>query len=82
MMEEPGYIYIMINPSMEGLVKIGKTTREPEFRAKELSQATGVATPFYVAFSIFVVDCHSAEEFVHAILEHKGFRNRGYPESS
>ena len=74
-MKEPGYIYVMVNPSMEGLVKIGKTTREPEFRAKELSQATGVATPFYVAFSIFVSDCHSAEEFVHAVLEHKGFRN-------
>jgi hypothetical protein len=74
-MKEPGYIYVMINPSMEGLVKIGKTTREPESRAKELSQATGVATPFYVAFSIFVLDCHSAEEFVHASLEHKGFRN-------
>ena len=75
MIKEPGYIYVMVNPSMEGLVKIGKTTREPESRAKELSQATGVATPFYVAFSIFVLDCHSAEEFVHAILEHKGFRN-------
>jgi hypothetical protein len=74
-MKEPGYIYVMVNPSMEGLVKIGKTTREPEFRAKELSQATGVATPFYVAFNIFVSDCHSAEEYVHAVLEHKGFRN-------
>ena len=75
MMKEPGYIYVMINPSMEGLVKIGKTTRDPESRAKELSQATGVATPFCVAFSIFVLDCHSAEEFVHAMLEHEGFRN-------
>jgi len=74
-MKEPGYIYVMVNPSMEGLVKIGKTTRDPQSRAKELSQATGVATPFYVAFNIFVSDCHSAEEFVHAVLEHKGFRN-------
>lgn len=74
-MNEPGHIYILINPSMEGLVKIGKTTREPESRAKELSQATGVATPFYVAFSICVADCHAAEEFVHAILDHNGFRH-------
>ena len=64
----------MVNPSIEGLVKIGKTTREPESRAKELSQATGVATPFYVAFSIRVPDCHTGEEFVHAILDHNGFR--------
>src|ERR1035438_4398195 len=74
-MTEPGHIYILINPSIEGLVKIGKTTRDPESRAKELSQATGVATLFYVAFNIFVSDCHSAEEFIHAVLEHKGFRN-------
>lgn len=50
-MIEPGHIYILVNPSMEGLVKIGKTTRDPESRARELSQATGVPTPFYVAFS-------------------------------
>jgi hypothetical protein len=73
-MKEPGHIYILVNPSMEGLVKIGKTTREPEARAKELSQATGVATPFYVAYSIVVGDCHSAEEYVHAVLECSGFK--------
>ena len=59
---------------MEGFLKIGKTTREPESRAKELSQATGVATPFYVAFSIQVADCHSAEEYVYTVLEHNGFQ--------
>lgn len=63
----------MINPSIEGLVKIGKTTRAPEVRAKELSQATGVPTPFYVAFSIEVSDCHYAEEYVYAVLAHNGF---------
>jgi hypothetical protein len=73
-MREPGHIYILVNPSMEGLVKVGKTTREPEARAKELSQATGVATPFYVAYSIVVGDCHSAEEYVHAVLEYNGFK--------
>jgi hypothetical protein len=73
-MNEPGHIYILVNPSMEGLVKIGKTTRDPESRAREVSQATGVPTPFYVAFSILVADCHSAEEYVYAILEHNGFK--------
>jgi hypothetical protein len=73
-MQEPGHIYVLVNPSIEGLVKIGKTARDPELRANELSQATGVATPFYVAFSIQVADCHSAEEYVYAILEHNGFK--------
>jgi len=73
-MNEPGFIYILVNPSMEGFVKIGKTTREPEDRAKEISQATGVATPFYVAFSIQVADCHSAEKYVYTVLEYNGFQ--------
>jgi hypothetical protein len=73
-MTEPGHIYVLINPSIEGLVKIGKTTRDPQSRAKELSQATGVATPFYVAFSIEVADCHSAENYVYAVLEYNGFK--------
>ena len=74
-MQEPGYIDAMVNPSLEGLVKIGKTTRDPESRAQELSQATGVATPFYVVFHVHVPDCHSAEQFVHSVLEFNGLRH-------
>ncbi len=43
-----GYVYVLMNSSMRGLVKIGKTEREPEERAKELSASTGVPTPFMV----------------------------------
>ena len=41
-----GYVYVLINSSMPNLVKIGKTTKDPNERVKELSSATGVATPF------------------------------------
>ena len=30
-----GYVYVLMNPQMENLVKIGKTTRTPAERAKE-----------------------------------------------
>jgi hypothetical protein len=73
-MSDPGHIYVLINPSIKGLLKIGKTTLDPETRAIELSRATGVPTPFHVAFSIEVADCDSAEEFTFALLEAKGFR--------
>lgn len=69
-----GYVYIMINPSYQGLVKIGKTTKEPEDRAKELSSATGVATPFVVVYHREFNNCHKAEQNIHSILEEKGFR--------
>lgn len=73
-MAEKGYIYALINPSLDGLVKIGKTTRETEDRAKELSSSTGVPTPFTVAYEIYVSDCSSAEEYIHTELEIKGYR--------
>lgn len=69
-----GYIYALINPSLHGLVKVGKTTKEPEVRAKEISSDTGVPTPFIVAFKVFVSDCDSAELFLHSLLQIKGFR--------
>ena len=69
-----GYVYVMINPSYEGLVKIGKTTKEPEDRAKELSSATGVATPFIVAYKRMFNDCNIAEKTIHKILTNQGVR--------
>lgn len=69
-----GYIYVLVNSSMPGIVKVGKTTRDPDQRASELSGATGVATPFVVAFKQFFLDCDAAEEFVHATLERQGLR--------
>ena len=69
-----GYVYVMINPSYEGLVKIGKTTKDPEERAKELSSATGIATPFIVAYKRMFNDCHVAEKTIHKILTNKGVR--------
>jgi hypothetical protein len=35
---------------------------------------TGVATPFIVVFHEHFQDCHAAEDYVHAILEHQGKR--------
>ena len=64
-----GYVYILINPSLNGVVKIGKTQNNPDERAKELSSATGVPTPFFVAYSSYFKDCSAVEIFVHTRLE-------------
>lgn len=69
-----GHIYVLINYSMENLIKIGKTSREPEERARELSSATGVPTPFIVAYDAFFNDCSEAENYIHNKLEHLGYR--------
>ena len=73
-MNDNGYVYVLMNPSMQNLVKIGKTKREPEERAKELSSTTGVPTPFVVVYNCYFESCSNAESFIHKYLEHKGFR--------
>jgi len=70
----PGFVYALINPSMTGLVKVGRTERDPTGRAHELSSATGVPTAFVLAFKRYFCDCVAAEGFVHAWLEKRGFR--------
>lgn len=74
--EGSGYIYLLTNPSMEGLVKIGKTNRNPRERAQELGSTTGVPTPFTLVFDVEVNDCAKAEEYAHAQLEQYRVSNR------
>lgn len=59
---------------MPGLVKVGKTTRQPSERASELSGVTGVATPFIVVYEDHFHDCDAAEAFVHTQLASAGLR--------
>lgn len=62
----PGYIYILQNPSLsESHLKIGRTERDPEQRAAEISGSTGVPTPFEVVWWSESVDCHLAETLLH-----------------
>jgi len=71
---ESGFVYVLINPSLAGMVKIGRTSRSPEERAKELSQSTGTPTPFIVVYKTYFTDCVKAESYVHSILEEQGHR--------
>jgi len=73
-MNKQGYLYILANSSMPGLVKIGRTTRLPSERADELAGVTGVPTPFIVVLEQLFEDSEAAELFVHTQLERKGYR--------
>lgn len=73
-MSKAGYLYVLINPSIPGKVKIGRTERRPEDRMKELSSATGVPTPFELYFSLYFNDCHKAEKDIHNIFNMTGNR--------
>ena len=67
--EELGYVYVLTNPAIPGLVKIGCTTRDPEARARELN-GTGLPQPYTVLWhSGPVVDHRALEQRTHAALE-------------
>jgi hypothetical protein len=63
----PGFVYILMNDSMPGLLKIGRTSRDVGIRASELFQ-TGVPTPFEVYAKEKTCDCVQLEAFVHGSL--------------
>lgn len=63
-----GYVYILTNEAMPGIVKIGKTTRSVEARAAELYQ-TGVPTPFKIAHQVYSPNCAELESIVHDSLK-------------
>ena len=63
-----GWVYVLTNPAMPGLVKIG-LTRNPSARAAELTVATGVPAPFVIAWCRAVSDCATVESAVHRLLD-------------
>lgn len=69
-----GYLYLLINRSMPGLVKIGRTSRAPVDRISELSSATGVPTPFELVYDVLVPDAAAAERAIHDALSTQGHR--------
>jgi hypothetical protein len=72
-----GYLYLLINPAMPGLVKVGHTRRLPEEHVLELSGATGVPLPFQLICSVRLADSRATEAFVHSALEERGVRVPG-----
>ena len=65
-----GYVYVLSNVSMPGLLKIGYTETTPLKRAADLSTATGVPTPFKVEWSLSIDgDAELVEKRTHAALD-------------
>jgi hypothetical protein len=60
-----GIVYILTNPAMPGILKIGRTTRgDLKQRMNELF-STGVPVPFECAFACEVDDCDQVERAFH-----------------
>jgi hypothetical protein len=63
--QQQGWVYILRNPSIPNMVKIGSTFNDPAERARQLSVATGVPTPFFVVCAFPTKWAREAEEYIH-----------------
>ena len=68
------FVYVLMNASIPGQLKIGRTARDVEERARELSAHTGVPTPFVVAFTCEVGNSVLVESEIHKRLQSLGYR--------
>lgn len=65
--ERKGYVYVLSNPGMPGLLKIGRSINGGKCRATEMD-GTGVPFPFELEFECLFEDCVYAEAMVHEKL--------------
>ena len=63
-MGKKGFVYIMTNDSMPGIIKVGMSTKVPTERAKELED-TGLPMPYVVQYYAFFDDMQQAEKKAH-----------------
>lgn len=73
-----GFVYVLSNPAISGLIKIGRSERHPSYRVAELSRATGVPEPFVLEYWERVVDCAAAEALIHSRLSPVQVRGREF----
>jgi len=63
--EYDSWVYILSNPTMPRMYKIGYTKNTPEERAKQISNSTGVALPYEVEWAFHCYDGFGLEQEVH-----------------
>jgi len=68
-----GRVYVLSNPAMPGLLKIGYTMNTVEGRVKELSLATGVPTEFRIEYQVECRDPAGLEAYAHTFFQSKRY---------
>jgi hypothetical protein len=69
MRDSIGYVYLLSNPALAGIIKIGHTKRaDVSIRAEELSSSTSIPLPFVIEGSWLVESPSQWEARIHARL--------------
>ncbi len=66
-----GWVYVITNKAMPGLVKVGYSMKDPEIRAEELNH-TGAPHPYQVKYEVLVEEPRAIERAVHKQLQSQG----------
>src|SRR3989442_2652234 len=66
-----GWVYIISNRAMPGLVKVGQSLKDPDLRAEELNH-TGSPHPYVVEYEVLVEEPSKIEKQTHKLLGDKG----------
>lgn len=65
MNDEKQIVYVLTNPGMPGLVKIGKTTRNSVMTRMNELYSSGVPYPYECEYAVEVDDCTAVEKALH-----------------
>lgn len=65
-----GWVYIITNNAMPGLLKVGYSTKDPKLRANELNN-TGSPHPYFVEYDVLVINPREVELKVHGELRNR-----------
>ncbi|MEK6725095.1 MAG: GIY-YIG nuclease family protein [Deltaproteobacteria bacterium] len=68
-----GWVYVISNKAMEGIIKVGHSTKDPELRAQELNH-TGSPHPYTVEYEMLIEEPYRVEQAAHKVLSefHEG----------
>ena len=73
-----GFIYIMSNPSLPGLVKIGFSMKDPHSRAGNDFDPAGLPDDYVVEYHALVDDPREVEQQVHARLKDHHYKKEWF----
>lgn len=70
--KDKGWVYVISNAGMPGLVKVGVTKRTPEIRAQDMATSSNLPFDFEVKFKIYTYDPWLVESRAHSVLKERG----------
>lgn len=63
-----GFVYVLANPAMPGIYKVGYTERSPSLRCDELSRSTSVPCEFELVCYAEYENAYAREQDLHLML--------------